>query len=224
MNPAFRNTRKAGFTFVELLLAITLGILVAAILAALVHGLLAAGDGQSARAHGPFAARAAVRTLSREVSCAFAPPLEDVVPMQLSTSTEPDKPQVTLSFYAPRLAAPRSLHGYDIEQVTYEVMPVGQDHHELRRISVPCSGPLTNAPVTNQLFNGRFTLSIVALTNGTDHVEWPLLDTEEPTLPTSLRLSLSLPGEAPFQTEALIQTALGIESPVEREPEDSPKE
>lgn len=216
MNPALLPARRSGFTLVELLLAIALGALVAAILAALIHGLLAAGDGQSARAQGP-AARLALRTLSREIACAYAPPDEDLPPLRLSTSTEVGQPEVVLAFYAPVPAAGfPPPQGYDVEHVRYEVVPAAAGHRELRRISAPCSGPLTNAPATNRLLNGRFALAIEAVTNGTAHAEWPRPQTAEPGLPTSLRLTLALPGEEPLQTEVLIQTATGIRSPLER--------
>ena len=209
---------------VELLLAIALGVCVAGILAALIHGLLSAGDGQSARLQGPVAARAAVRALSREIACAFAPPVKDLAPMQLSTSTEPGKPEVRLDFYAPVPAAAALAHGYDIEQVAYEVWRIDSGLRELRRISVPCSGPYTNAPVTNWTMSGRFELAIEAVTNGAALAEWPPPGAREPRLPPSLRLSLRQPGEAPVQTEVLVQCATGIRSPVERkEPEPEPE-
>ncbi len=229
MDPARSNARKSGFTFVELMLALALGALVAAILALLIRGLLSAGEGQSARLHGPFAARAAVRTLSREVACAFAPPVEKLAPLTLSVSTEPGKPEVSLSFYAPVPAEPRAIGGYDIERVTYEVGPERGGRRGIQRISVPCSGPGTNAPITNLLFEGRFVLAIEALTNGTARTDWPPPGTEEkPLLPTSLRLSLAVPGEDPLQTEVLIQAATGIRCPIERktaapEPAEAPE-
>lgn len=201
---------------VELLLAIALGALVAGILAALIHGLLSAGAGQSIRAQ-DAAVRAALRALSREIACAYAPPVENLAPLKLSTSTEVGKPEVVLAFYAPVLSAEDSLpQGYDVEQITYEVVPVGSGRRELQRISVPCSGPLTNAPQTNRLLNGRFSLAIEAVTNGTALAEWPPPQASKPGLPTSLRLSLALPGKPPAQTEVLIQTATGIRSPIER--------
>ncbi len=226
MHPNPSNARQAGFTLVELLLAMALGVLVAGILAALIHGLLAAGEGQATRLQGPFAARAALRTLSREIACAFAPPVKDLPPLQLSTSTETAKPEVHLEFYLPVPAEPRAIHGYDIEHVTYEVFQTGNGRRELQRISAPCSGSFTNAPVTNRMLNGRFTLTIEAVTNEIARTEWPPPKTEKSGLPTSVRLSLSLPGEKPLQTEVLIQTATGIRSPVERiaDPSEEPAE
>ena len=55
MNRSASIDRRSGFTLVELLLSIALGVLVAAVLAALIHGLLAAGEGQAARLRGPRA-------------------------------------------------------------------------------------------------------------------------------------------------------------------------
>ena len=207
---------RPGFTLVELLLAMALGVLVAAILAALVQGLLVAGDGLSGRISGPFAARTAVRALSREIACAFAPPVEGLAPLQLSSATEPDKPRVRLAFYVPVPAEPRSAGGYDIEQVVWTVQPFADGHRELQRVSAPCSGPFTNAPVTNCWLSGRFDLAIEAVTNDVFHVEWPPAGMDTPALPAALRLVLSLPGEAPIHTEILIQAAHGIRSPVER--------
>ena len=46
---------------------------------------------------------------------------------------------------------------------------------------------------------------------------WPPPEAQDkPTLPTSLRLTLSQPGQEPLQTEVLIQTATGIPCPIER--------
>lgn len=220
MNPAPAKAQRAGFTLVELLLALVLGAVVAAVLAFLVHGLLAAGEGQSRRLQGTFAARAALRAMSRELACAFPPPVTDLVPLQLATSTEPGQPDVWLSFYAPVPAEPRSGNFYDIEQVSYAVQADGQGTRELLRVSAPCSGPRTNAPVTNLLLRGRFTLAVEALANGAALLEWPppISGDERPGLPTSVRLSISLPDEDPIRTEVLVQAAVGIRSPVEREP------
>ena len=207
------RNHPAGFTFVELLLALALGALVAAILGALVHGLFAAGEGQSGRLRGPFAARAALRTLARDLACAYAPPVEGVPPLQLSVSTEVGRPETVLAFYLP---VPGPL-GYDIERVTYEIAPGRGARREWRRISAPCSGPLADAPVTNVLFTGPFALTVEVLAEDVAHPVWPPPKGEtQPGLPPSVRLTLALPGQEPQQTEVLIQAATGIRSPVER--------
>ena len=220
MKMAPPSLRRAGFTLVELLLAMTLAILVAGILAALLRGLLEAGDGQSARIRGPVASRAAVQHLARELACAFAPPVKDLVPLRLATSTEPGKPEVRLDFYAP---VPAPL-GYDIEQVAYEVERTADGSRELRRISTPCSGPFTNAPVTNLLLRGGFSMAIEAVTNDIARADWPPPGDGAAHLPTSLRLALDRPGEASIRTEVLLQTATGIRSPVERKPAEAEEE
>jgi len=214
LNPAPSSSRQAGFTMVELLLALSLGVLVAGILGALIHGLLTAGEGQTSRIKGPYAARFAVRTLSREIASAYAPPVKDLAPLQLSTSTEPGKPSLLLSFYTPVQAS----IGADIEQVTYAVESIGKGNHELQRISVPCSGPYTNLPTTNRLLSGRFTLVVTAIEEENALAEWPPSQATETDLPASMHLSLTLSGENPIETEVLIQAALGVSSPLEREP------
>ncbi len=224
MHVAPSRANRGGFTLVELMLAMALGVMTAAILALLLRSLLAAGDGQSTRIQGPFAARQALRTIVREVSCAFAPPVKDLAALELSATTEPGKPQVRLAFFVP-VAQTDFPGAYDIHQVAYEVHALNQGLRELRRIAAPCSGPFTNAPVTNIVLQGHFTLAITALTNGIALAEWPppVIDTATPALPTSLSLSLDLRGEnTPFQTEALIQAATGIRSPLEREPATEP--
>lgn len=207
------RNRPAGFTFVELLLALALGALVAAILGTLVHGLFAAGEGQSGRLRGPFAARAALRILARELACAYAPPIEDVPPLELSVSTEVGQPETVLSFYVP---VPGPL-GYDIVQVTYEITPTRGAQREWRRISAPSSGPYADAPVTNVLFTGPFALTVEILSEEVVHPVWPPPQGEtKPGLPSSARLTLALPGQKPQQTEVLIQAATGIRCPIER--------
>jgi len=199
---------------VELLLALALGALVAGILGALIHGLLTAENGQTSRIKGPYAARAAVRALSQEITCAYAPPVKDLDPLQLSTSTEPGKPALLLSFYVP---IPGQI-GADVEQVSYAVQRLEDNQRELQRISAPCAGPYTNAPVTNRLLTGQFTLTVEAMEEEETLSEWPPAQATETTLPTSMRLVLTLAGQAPIETEVLIQAAIGISSPVEREP------
>ena len=216
MPPKSPSRPCAGFTLVELLLATVLAVLVAAILAALIHGLLTAGDSLAGRVRGPFAARAALRALSREAACAFAPPVEELAPLQLGVSTEPDQPRVQLVFYAPVPAATGLIGGYDLEQITWRVQPFADGHRELQRISVPCSGPFTNVPTTNLWLAGPFELAIEAVTNGTGLAVWPPPGMDPPALPPALRMTLAWPGEAPLHTEVLIQTANGLRSPVER--------
>ena len=103
---------------------------------------------------------------------------------------------------------------YDIQHVVFEVHRRDGDRRELWRAAAPCSGPFTNAPVTNRLLAGEFTLTVEAVTNGTGHAAWPLPETEVSRLPSALRLSLVLPDHEPLQTEALIHAASGISSPL----------
>jgi hypothetical protein len=142
-----------------LLLALALGVLVAATLAALIRGLLAGGEGQAARFQGPVAARAAMRDLSRDIACAFAPPIENLAPLTLKPVSDDGKSGVELSFFVSTVMADSFMGlGYDIEQVTYRLARGVDGRSEILRISAPCSGPATNAPVTNRLLAGRFDL------------------------------------------------------------------
>ena len=218
MDAASPKPRSGGFTFIELLLALAIGVLVVCVLAALLHGLASSGVRQNRRLEGPVNARSAIRFMAREITCAFPPPVKNLPPLTLATSTEPGKPAVTLSFYAPVPAdAPPPLN-YDLERVTYELQAADGGRQRLQRISAACSGPGTNSPVTNLLLEGRFTLAIEAVTNGTGRTEWPPENAAEPGLPAAVRLTLQAPDAAVVQTEALIQSGQTIVSPVERPP------
>lgn len=202
--------RLAGFTFVELLLALALGALVAVILGGLLHGLLVANRQQAGRARGAPVARAALRQMSRELAGAFAPPVDKLAPLELATATESDKPLVAISFYAP-VSGPLE---YDVAHITYDVVRISGDQLAWRRLAAPCSGPYTNAPVTNLLYAGRFALEIAVFTNDTPHTAWPLpQDKEQPALPQAVRLTLTLPGQPPLATDTLIQTMLPVRGP-----------
>ena len=218
MDAAPSTPRNRGFTFVELLLALAIGALIAGVLAALVHGIASSGVRQEQRLQGPGSARATLRFMAREIACAFPPPVKNLPPLTLMTSTEPGKPAVTLSFYASVPAdAPPPLN-YDLEHITYELQAAASGRQQLQRISAACSGPGTNSPVTNLLLEGRFTLAIEAVTNGTGRTEWPPANAAEPGLPAAVRLTLQAPDAAVVQTEALIQSGQVIVSPVERPP------
>ena len=225
MRPLARNARLAGFTFVELLLALALGTLAAATVALLLRAMLASGSVQTERLGGSFAARAALRTLSRDVSCAFAPPVKGLPPLRLETSTEPGKPSVRLEFYVPVLEDESFPGAYDVHAVAYEVRASSHGRSDFLRISAPCSGPYTNAPVTNLLFHGRFSLAAEIVDGEKRHSKWPPPEEPAAALPSAIRLSLSLRGEnQPLVTEALIQAAASIRSPVERKRVEDPAE
>ncbi len=206
---------RRGFTLVEVLLATALTALIATILALLAHALLSAGDAQAGRLRGPFAARAALRSLSRDLSCAFSPPMEQVVPLKLSTSTEPDQPETSLLLYVP-VPEPSLPLGYDIHQVTYEVHRSGKAARELRRMAAPCSGPGTNTPMTRILLRGPFAFSMQAVSDASSHDSWPPPNEEDPELPTSMTVNLTWDQRESYQTEVLIQPTIRIRSPIER--------
>ncbi|MDR0993741.1 MAG: GspJ family type II secretion system protein [Verrucomicrobiota bacterium] len=212
-------SRREGFTLVELLLAVTLGVLATAVLASLLHGLLSAVRIQATQTEGPEAARAALRQMSRELASAFAPPDPDEVPFALQHSHEPGKPSMSLSFYATVPYLPGTFAAYGIEHITYEVVHSGPgDQRELRRISVPSAGPRSGAPTTNILLRGAFRLSAAIPTQGNLEEEWPPPAMETAELPPAVRLTLDglAPSSTAYTMETLVQAAHGISSPIER--------
>lgn len=214
------RSRRSGFTLVELLLALTLGTLAAIVLAMLLRAVLTADHAQAERLQGPRRARAVLRSLGRELSCAYAPALpDDAPPFTLATSTELGKPRLVLQCYAPVVLAPAPYpDAYDIHQVTYLLHDRGKGRAELQRVAAPCSGPGANAPVTNTLLAGPFTLEIAALTNQQAHAEWPPPAATNALLPQALHFTLRWQNQPePFQLETLIHAAHSVPSPRHRE-------
>ena len=99
--PPPSRRRVAGFTLVELLLSLALGVLVALILSALLRGLLAADQAQSLRLRGPLATRGALRTMSREIAAAFPPPGTNTIPLQLEAAPTPGQIESRLTLHVP---------------------------------------------------------------------------------------------------------------------------
>lgn len=222
MNDAASPPRTAGFTLVELLLAIALGVLVALIIGALLHGLLATEQAQSLRLRGPLAAQAALRTMTHEISSAFPPPGTNTTALHLQAPSSPGHTQNLLTFYAPAPLDPPIPGAYGMARITYQTRSLNRNHHILERIHTPCSGPATNQLTTNSILAGNFTLVCQALTNGSSLSEWPPPgDSNAPPLPQAIRLTLTQPGKKPLQTTALIQTAHDIPSPRERSAKES---
>ena len=221
--------RRDAFTLVELLLAVALGAMVAAILAAILHGLVRSDRAQTRHLAGPVAARAALLRMAREVSCAFAPPGTgnadpDGAPLSLSRSVagEPGEAELRLAFYLPIPSRAPQLPGfYGVERVTYEVRPVpgGGAGRELLRMSVPCSGPRTNDVRKTTLLRGNFKLSVRAGGDaGTDDPSDGIWPPESATaagagaaLPESLRFSILLPGDETVETETLLHCSQPLE-------------
>jgi type II secretory pathway pseudopilin PulG len=205
-----------GFAFLELLVAVFLAGIVAATLALLLRSLLVSRDVQADRQAGPLAVRSALRTFSRELSCAFAPPDESTVPLRFETSTEPGRPLWSLAFFLPE-ALPSSIPGAcDVLRVAYELHALPNGKRELLRISSPCSGPLADAPVTNRLCQARFDLDVQPFANGSPADPWPPPNAAAQTLPSSVRFVLLDDRSGPASFEILLQSAHPVRSPLER--------
>ena len=216
-----RLRRSGGFTLVELLLAIALSSVVAAILAAAIHALVVANRTEAARQAGPAAAHAALLRVAEEVSMAYRPP---VAPggrpvFSVSRSLDPAEPEIVLSFFAPvpEENAPPPFR-YDIAEVAYAVQIVRPHVRELRRISHPCSGPEVEMPRTNVLLRGDFRFDAQVLAEGGAHETWPPEgkrgaeegDDAPEELPPAVRLSIAADGEEAVASDVLIQAAHGI--------------
>ena len=151
-----------------------------------------------------------------EIAAAFPPPAQHN-PLQLDAAPTPGQIESRLTLHVLVPLDPPIAGAYNMAQVTYQVRSPSRDRQILERIHVPCSGPATNQPVTNSLLEGRFTLVLEAITNGVCRADWPpARDTNAPSLPEAIRLTLTQPGKEPLTSTALIQTAHGISAPGER--------
>lgn len=218
--PFFRQA--AGFTMVELVLAIGLSSILLVILASCIHVLIVTNGIQAGQQKGIYAMHDALRVLMRDAGSAFLPPVEDLEPFRLEVSRDPLLPETLLAFYAPvpddQLPSP---HAYDIAQITHIIRQHSSRQREWLRITTPCSGPYTNTPQTNLLFRGAFRFSAQVLEKGQVlHEAWPLL-LGATNLPPALRITCTLDGEDPVTTDVLIQAAHGIRS---RHPDVAPAE
>ena len=219
--------RRDAFTLVELLLAVALGAMVATILGALLHGLIRSDRVQAELLSGPVAARNVLLRLSRETSCAFAPPDADITPLALARSGEWDEPETSLEFYLPVASRVPYLPGFHgVEKVAYEVRPVpgAAGERELVRRSVPCAGPRTNDVRTAVVLRGPFRLDIrvpdAEHPGGAMADAWPPEDPDadpdaQPPLPPSLRFSLQWDDGDAIETESLVQCAHPLEAPAD---------
>lgn len=217
--------RRDAFTLVELLLAVALGAMVAAILGALLHGLILGDRAQTRLLEGPVAARAVLLRLSRETASAFAPPDADITPLELARSADWGEPELRLGFYLPVPSRAPYLPGFHgVEHVAYELRPVSGEPgvKELLRRSVPCAGPRTNDVQTAVLLRGPFRLDVRvpdAEDPGAEMAEeWPPEDPDatpdvQPPLPPSLWFSLRWGDETAIETESLVQCAHPLERP-----------
>lgn len=224
--------RRDAFTLPELLLAVALSALVAAILFAILRGLFSADGVQSRVLSGPIAARSALRRLADEASCAFVPPGMDSAspadaPFGLSRSSDWGEPELRLAFYLPIRSREPFLPGFHgIERVLYEVRPVAGAPvlRELVRRSSPCAGPRTNDVSTLVLLRGPFHLDISIPESSNASVPpadiWPPdtpADQEASSLPSSLpsslRFSLRFSDSRPLETETLVHCAQVLPAP-----------
>lgn len=215
--------RRDAFTLVELLLAMALSAMVAAILAAVVHGLVQGDRVQTRHLAGPDAARGALLRMAREVSCACAPDgggrgTDTPLPFALAHpgAGDPAEPDLRLEFYLPVPSRVPYLPGfYGLDRVAYEVRRVPGSTstpalRELLRRSAPCAGPRTNDVATVILLRAPFDLDI-RIPGEDDADVWPLpsaaTDPDAPVLPPSLLFTLRLPGSPPLSTETLVHCA-----------------
>lgn len=216
--------RRDAFTLVELLLAVALSAMVAAILAAVVHGLVRGDRVQTRHLAGPDAARSALLRMARDASCAFAPDGggrdgDAPAPFSLTRpgTDDPAEPDLRLEFHLPVPSRAPYLPGfYGLDRVVYEVRRVpgtaadAPALRELVRRSAPCAGPRTNDVATAILLRAPFTLDI-RIPGEEDADVWPLpsaaTDPDAPALPPSILFTLRLPGCAPLSTETLVHCA-----------------
>lgn len=210
-----------GFTLVELLLAMTLGVLAVAICGALLHGIFSATRQQSAKMAGPEAAQHILRRMAAETACAFAPPGETNRPFILAASFEADEPETTLSFYYPQPDDSGVAGFYRILHVRYEVIRRSAQQRELRRIEQPITGPASNHPATNILLSGDFTLRAVIPVEADELTDWPPPLSESPGLPETIQFSLKWEEGEAAVIETVIHAAHSIPSPLQRDAETS---
>lgn len=198
---------RRGVTLLELLLALSIAVLISALVFSLYRTGVRALAGQQVRLGAPAAAGDAVLAIGSELARGYACP-------QVGTNAFVLRPPPDagafpeLDFYAAR-----SLRGNDapawfvLERLTYRV----RSDDDAEKAALYCerqllAGPGSTAPATNKLVGGiaAWRVQVFDGNNWLDH--WPPA-AGEPALPRAARLELVLEEGAPenaFQTEVWI--------------------
>jgi hypothetical protein len=163
----------------------------------------------------------ALRILSRE-SCAPSPPRERPCRWSCPPPPNPASPRSASPFSSP---CPKPTFPVPTTFIRSPMKSMrSKGLRELRRIAAPCSGPFTNAPVTNLL------LKVTSPCHRRHHqrhaaAEWPPPDRYRLPGPAPFPASRARPArpKTPPPDRSLIQAATGIRSPVERAPRVRPR-
>lgn len=189
--------RAAGFTLVELLLAVAIAVLVAALAWSLLSTTTRSVETQLERARGPAAAGAAIDRIEADLAAAFSP--EDDENCALALQPAGEEP-FALTFCAIRAAGRTpDLLWTEPRRVEYRLAAgTGDEPGALLRLEQALSGPLET--VTNVLLD-RVTAFAVTLSDGVDwYTAWPPPDTAG-ARPRAARVALRVGGEEPVEAE-----------------------
>ncbi|MFH0954370.1 MAG: type II secretion system protein GspJ [Verrucomicrobiota bacterium] len=211
---------RSGMTLIELLLAIVIAVLVAALVFSVYHVVSVTLQGQQARRRGPDAAARALEQLARDLECTYAVPGDDTTKLSVSAGGGESGAESDLSFCTAILPEGETdLRWFEIQRVRYRVTAEAAGHVLLRE-SQALAGPGAAAPpVTNTLAEGIERFRVAVYDGSGWKGSWPEPGPDSPTCPRAARLEIeasSGSGTRGFQTEVFIPAGNVITSAVVR--------
>jgi type II secretory pathway component PulJ len=182
---------RQGMSLIELLLALVIVILVVTTAMTLYHTVSSTLRGQTDRLEGMVPVSDAIRQLSRDLTCAFAPPGQTTYSFTLKPAETGQEPSLELSFFtAVSTSTEREIPWGAIRHVTYAfITNASSGQLTLNYRTEPVTGPGVLEPsVTNAVVTGLQNLKVEVFDGKTWHAQWPV--EESPVLPQALRIEV----------------------------------
>ena len=221
------NRNSSGFTLVELILAVSIAVLLLALIFSLYHTLSRTVDDQEARRTGGAAMLYALDQLTRDLSSALPVPGHEEGGFLLETTEGARGAMSHVTFcttrYAPGFGEERDLRWFEIVEVSYWLEYEPRERGRLLRTERPIIGPeALEPPRTNVLATGVDVFH-VRVRGEEDWVDaWQTAhDDEEMEWPRAARIVLEpddrARGARPNTVDVLIPTGWTIEPEEDRE-------
>jgi prepilin-type N-terminal cleavage/methylation domain-containing protein len=208
------GTDRRGFTLIETLLAIGIGVVVLLLVYSIYHTTLAVRENQGRRRTGPAAAADALDRISRDLASAVMPANERGCPFSLEAAGASGASELTFTTLTAHTGESPAWHSPIC--VTYMLEGAGE-RQRLVRLEQAVDGPEAGVNTTNVLVRSVDFFEVRVFNGMTWEDEW--LEAGSDMLPAAAGVRIGLPGEEParqHETEIFIPAGNIITSAVER--------
>lgn len=181
----------SGWTLLELMLALAIGMLVIALVCSAYHTVMQMLERRAIRQGGDEEVFTLLDRITTDLTRIVLPGVSDACPLLLETETTGNPPRVTLSFCTALPDDPgHDMRWYDVHHVTYALRE-SSSNRELIRVVQPQAGPGNlDPPVTNVLIGRVVHFRPTFYREGEWDDTWSA-KSEDP-LPRAVRLELAL--------------------------------